>query len=112
MPTAATSPRAASRSNRAPSNGGDAQRALDGNTDPDYNRGGQTHTSEGEDNPWWEVDLKSDQAVSEIAVWNRAGFEERLEGFTLTVLDGGRNELFKKAGIPAPEADVQDPRPA
>jgi azurin len=84
------------------SNDGVAQRALDGNTNSDFNGGGQTHSAEGEANPWWEVDLKSDQAVSEIAVWNRAGFEERLEGFTLTVLDAGRNELFKKAGIPAP----------
>ena len=84
------------------SNGGEAGRALDGNTDPAFERGGQTHGSEGEDKPWWEVDLKSDHAVSEIAVWNRAGFEERLEGFTLTVLDAGRNVLFTKAGIPAP----------
>jgi azurin/glucose/arabinose dehydrogenase len=82
--------------------GGEAKRGIDGNTNPDYDAGGQTHTQEGEQNPWWELDLQSDRAVSEIAVWNRAGFEDRLEGFTLTVLDAGRNELFKKSGIPAP----------
>ena len=93
------------------SNDGVAQRALDGNTNSDFNGGGQTHSAEGEANPWWEVDLKSDQAVSEIAVWNRAGFEDRLEGFTLTVLDAGRNELFKKAGIPAPRPTTKIPVP-
>jgi azurin/glucose/arabinose dehydrogenase len=81
---------------------GVAQRALDGNSHSDYGSGTQTHTEEGEPQPWWEVDLKSDQHVSEIVVWNRAGYEERLEGFTLTVMDAGRRELFKKAGIPAP----------
>jgi azurin/glucose/arabinose dehydrogenase len=84
------------------SHDGAAQRALDGNTNADYNSGTQTHTDEGERQPWWEVDLKSDQAVSEIVVWNRAGLGERLDGFTLTVMDAERREVFKKAGIPAP----------
>jgi azurin len=48
------------------------------------------------------VDLKSGQPVSEVAVWNRQGYEDRLDGFTLTVLDADRQELFKKTGIPAP----------
>ncbi|MCW1926085.1 plastocyanin/azurin family copper-binding protein [Luteolibacter arcticus] len=84
------------------SNDGEAKRAIDGRTDAGYESGTQTHTEEGEDRPWWEVDLKSGQPVSEIAVWNRQGFEDRLNGFTLTVLDGNRQELFKKTGIPAP----------
>lgn len=81
---------------------GEARRAIDGNTNADYGANGQTHTAEGESNPWWELDLGGEQAVSEIVVWNRSGYEERLEGFTLTVFDGSRNELFKKTGIPAP----------
>jgi azurin/glucose/arabinose dehydrogenase len=81
---------------------GSASRAIDGNTNPEYAANGQTHTNEGEDRPWWELDLGSGQGVSEIVVWNRSGYEERLEGFTLTVLDAQRRELFKKEGIPAP----------
>jgi azurin/glucose/arabinose dehydrogenase len=81
---------------------GDAKRAIDGKTNASYESGTQTHTEEGEDHPWWELDLKSGQPVSEVAVWNRQGYEDRLNGFTLTVLDGDRHELFKKAGIPAP----------
>jgi len=81
---------------------GDAKRAIDGKTNARYESGTQTHTEEGEDNPWWELDLKSDQPVSEIAVWNRQGYEDRLDGFTLTVLDESRHELFRKTGIAAP----------
>ncbi|QJE96421.1 DUF7133 domain-containing protein [Luteolibacter luteus] len=82
---------------------GRAQNAIDGGTDPEYNSGTQTHSEEGEDHPWWEVDLKSGQAVSSVSVFNRAGYEERLDGFTLTVLDSERKELFTKAGNPAPK---------
>ncbi|WP_367870920.1 plastocyanin/azurin family copper-binding protein [Luteolibacter sp. Populi] len=85
------------------SNNGDAQRAVDGKTDPTYDSGTQTHTAENENNPWWELDLKSDQPVSAVAVWNRAGFEDRLDRFTVTVLDAQRREIFKKAGNPAPK---------
>jgi azurin/glucose/arabinose dehydrogenase len=84
------------------SNGGDAQRALDGNTNSDFNSGTQTHTNEDEKNPWWEADLKTDLPLSAIAIWNRAGFEGRLDKFTLTVLDSERHEIFKQTNIPAP----------
>lgn len=83
-------------------NGGEAQRALDGDTNSDFNSNTQTHTNEGENQPWWEADLGADQAVSEIVVWNRAGFEDRLEGFSLIVMDAQRREIFRKEGIPAP----------
>ena len=83
-------------------NGARASRAIDGRTDPDFESGTQTHSEEGERNPWWELDLKSDQPVSAVTVWNRAGFESRLDGFTLTVLDANRKELFKRTGNPAP----------
>ncbi|MDB6077501.1 MAG: hypothetical protein JWO82_1248 [Akkermansiaceae bacterium] len=84
------------------SNGGDASRAIDGKTDPTFESGTQTHSAEGEDHPWWEVDLKKDQPVSAVAVWNRAGYEDRLKGFTLTVLDADRKEIFKQGDNPAP----------
>ena len=83
--------------------GGEAKRALDGNTNAEFQSGTQTHTREGENNPWWEADLQGDVPLSAIVIWNRAGFVERLEGFTLTVLDGERREIFKKTGIPAPQ---------
>ena len=93
------------------SNGGEAQRAVDGNTDGSYASGTETHTNENEDHPWWELDLKTPQPISAIAVWNRSenngGYVSRLEGFDLTVLDADRHELFKKAGNPAPKESVR-----
>ena len=84
------------------SHSGVAQRAIDGKTDSDFNSGTQTHSEEGENNPWWELDLKTDQPVAAVSVWNRAGFEDRLDRFTLTVLDSQRREIFKKQANPAP----------
>jgi azurin len=93
------------------SNGGDAQRAVDGNTDGSYSSGTETHTNENEDHPWWELDLKTAQPISAIAIWNRTenngGYVSRLEGFTLTVLDTDRREVFKKAGNPAPKESAR-----
>ncbi len=89
------------------SNDGVASRAIDGRTDGSYGSGTQTHTNEGENNPWWEVDLGKDRLVEAVTLWNRSEqggqFASRLEGFDLIVLDSNRQETFKKSGNPAPE---------
>jgi glucose/arabinose dehydrogenase/azurin len=86
------------------SNGGDASKAIDGRTDGSFGSGTQTHTVENEENPWWEVDLGTEQAIDAVAVWNRTegGLGQRLDGFTLLVLDKDRREVFRKAGNAAP----------
>ncbi len=93
------------------SNDGEAKRAIDGNTDGSYGSGSQTHTQENEKQPWWEVDLGRNVPVEAIAIWNRSegdgAYVDRLEGFTLTVLDSNRREIFKKAGNPAPKESVR-----
>ncbi len=85
---------------------GAASRAIDGNTSGTYGARGQTHTEEGEKNPWWEVDLNQAYPIEAITVYNRSEangeFVKRLNGFTLTVLDGDHREIFKKTDIPAP----------
>ena len=91
------------------SNNGVAARAIDGRTEGAYSdTGTQTHTNENERNPWWEVDLGADYAIDAITVWNRREGElgKRLEGFTLAVLDGNRGEVYRKAGVPAPDVNV------
>ncbi len=83
---------------------GVASRAVDGNKHPDWSKGGQTHTSDdGEQQPWWELDLGKPANIEKIAVWNRTGFENRLSGFSLILLDADRKELFRKADIAAPQ---------
>ena len=91
--------------------GGGAARAIDGRTDGDYASGTQTHTQENETNPWWEVDLGANRAIDSVVVWNRSeqngAYVKRLDGFTLTLLDGSRRQVFQQTGIPAPTEQVR-----
>lgn len=86
--------------------GGEPSRAIDGRTDGDYASGTETHTQENERRPWWEVDLRSQQPIDSIVIWNRSEnngeYARRLEGFTLSVLDSNRRTVFQKTRNPAP----------
>ncbi|MCL4205712.1 MAG: c-type cytochrome [Pirellulaceae bacterium] len=97
----------ASQKNTA--HGGDAARGIDGNTHESYGSGGQTHTEENTSDPWWEVDLGEEFPVDSIVVYNRieGSLGDRLDGFTLRVLDAGRNEVFRQEGIPAPKPKAE-----
>jgi putative heme-binding domain-containing protein len=90
------------------SNGGVASRAIDGNKSGVFGAGGQTHTEEQTKNPWWEVDLGAEYPVDSIVIWNRTEgvLGKRLEGFTLRVLDSGRNVVFERTKQPAPAEKV------
>ena len=81
-----------------------AARAIDGRTDGDYDKKSVSHTN-GEDNPWWEVDLGSEQSIERIVVWNRTdgGTSIRLERFSILALDEKRNPVWKEQAIPAPK---------
>ncbi len=85
-------------------NGGDAAKAIDGNTSGTYSAGGQTHSSENTDSPWWEVDLGAELPVDYVLVYNRTdeALGKRLQGFNVKALDNGRNVVFEKARIAAP----------
>lgn len=92
--------------------GGVAERAIDGNKDPDFKSRGQTHTQDGGTaNPWWELDLGNAAQIEQVVVFNRRGYEERLADFTLVLLDAQRKEVFRIDAVPAPgvvEIDVKD----
>jgi glucose/arabinose dehydrogenase/azurin/lysophospholipase L1-like esterase len=83
--------------------GGDAQRAVDGNTAGDFGAGSCTHTNEGEPNPWWEVDLGKELPIDSVVLWNRtdADYYHRLEGATVVLLDASHHELSRSAPYPA-----------
>ena len=91
------------------SNGGEASRAIDGNTSGAYGAGGQTHTEEQTDAPWWEVDLGAEHPIEAIVVHNRTEGElgRRLRGYELSVLDASRQVVDRKADNPAPEASAR-----
>jgi putative membrane-bound dehydrogenase-like protein len=81
-----------------------ASRAIDGNKDSDYGKKGQTHTSNaGTTRPWWELDLGQTVSVEKVGIWNRKGFEGRLDGFTLTLLDADRKAVSHTTGVAAGE---------
>ena len=95
-------------SQHSTSHGGEASRAIDGNKDGSYNAAGQTHTREGVNNPWWEVDLGKNTPIQSIVVYNRTdgNLGNRLEGFTLKILDSSRQVVYQKRDNPAPEVKV------
>jgi putative heme-binding domain-containing protein len=87
------------------SNGGSADRAIDGNKSPSFGDGGQTHTREGTKDPWWEIDLGREVTIDSIAIYNRVdgNLGTRLKGYTLKVLDGDRRIAFERVNNPTPE---------
>ncbi len=89
-------------------NGGVPERAFDGNKDPEWGKGGQTHTKENQPNPWWEVDLGSSHAIDTIGLWSRRGFSDRLGGFTLQLLDEARKPVFEIKNVAGPDSMTID----
>jgi putative heme-binding domain-containing protein len=85
--------------------GGAAARGIDGNTSGAWADGGQTHTQEGTEDPWWEVDLGREVPVERIVVWNRTdgNLANRLNNFTLRVLDADKRTVFQKVKNPTPK---------
>ncbi|RED94649.1 carbohydrate-binding protein [Marinoscillum furvescens] len=69
--------------------GGDAARAIDGNTNGAWSGNSVTHTNN-EANPWWEVTLTDTYTIDDINIFNRTDncCKARLSNFTVSVLDG------------------------
>lgn len=91
------------------SNGGDASRAIDGNANGSFGAGGQTHTAENTVDPWWEVDLGEIVPIETVRIFNRTEGDlgNRLDKFSLIVLDGARAELFRQDNLPAPNPSAE-----
>jgi hypothetical protein len=79
-----------------------AQRAIDGNTAGEWEKGSVAHTDEGSDR-FWEVDLKQEYPLERIEVWNRAELGERMQGFRIAALDAKRQPVWEQAGNDAPK---------
>ncbi len=75
---------------------GPAARAIDGNTDGQYQKNSTTHTAQS-DNPWWEVDLKKNVLIDKIVVHNRTdnGVSDRLSGAVVQIVDEQRQPIWK-----------------
>lgn len=67
--------------------GGDARRAVDGNTNGDYGANSVSHTNN-QPQEWWEVDLGAAYNIASIKIWNRTDCcAERLSNFYVMVSD-------------------------
>jgi RHS repeat-associated protein len=95
---------------------GDASHAVDGNTDGNYMVGSVTHTN-GESQPWWQVDLGSVRAVERVGVWNRTDCcAERLTDFYVFVSDApfastNLQATLNQAGVSSYHTTGQGGRP-
>ncbi len=92
--------------------GGQAKRAIDGNTDGEYHRGKSvTHTQRGGES-WWELDLGSEQEISAIVIWNRTDpeYQDRLKNYDLILLDDQHNPLWvTNPKTPSPSIKIKVP---
>lgn len=88
---------------------GEANRAIDGNTNGKYSGGSVTHT-ENEENAYWQVTLDSEYSIGDINVYGRtdACCLERLSNFTVLVIDENLNRTFFEVvdGYPNPSVTV------
>ena len=75
---------------------GPAKLAIDGNTDGRYQEARSTTHTETSADPWWEVDLRSEQPIDRIVLWNRTdnGLHTRLGGVRIVVLDEKRQPVW------------------
>ncbi|MBM3845598.1 MAG: hypothetical protein FJ405_04845, partial [Verrucomicrobia bacterium] len=87
--------------------GGDAEHAIDGNTDGFFANGSVTLNGSAEDPGWWEVDLGTARPIGRLKVWFRtltAGECQALfnscavrnDDFTLSILDANRNAVWTR----------------
>ena len=84
------------------SNGGEAKRAIDGNTSGAWSSGTITHSVEGTAFPAWELDLGKNVPVEKIVIWNREdGLGGRLNGVRVALLDGERKIMWEDSRVEA-----------
>src|SRR5262249_16782256 len=62
-------------------------------------------------NPWWEVDLGSEQKIDRMVVWNRVSENcgPRMSHFRIRVLDASRNVVFEQFFVkpPRPSQEIR-----
>ncbi|MCA9084638.1 MAG: DUF1553 domain-containing protein, partial [Planctomycetaceae bacterium] len=86
---------------------GPPERAIDGNSDGDYQKNSVTHT-ETVDDPWWELDLGRDIGIEQLVIWNRTdnGLHSRLDGLQVQLLASDRSEVKNYSSSQPPNPSV------
>jgi hypothetical protein len=88
--------------------GGEAQRAIDGKTDGDFYKGQSVSHTDGQKDPWWEVDLGKLVDIDRIAIWNRtdSNVGVRLADFQVSILDEAHQPVWEQKVVPSPNPSV------
>lgn len=89
-------------------NGGDASRAIDGDTNGAWSGGSVTHTSGDEANPYWELFLAEEVTMDRIVIHNRTDSccSERLSSFIVFVWDESGTRTLRRVISAAPDSSV------
>ncbi len=74
--------------------GGEAQRAIDGNTSGRWEHLSVTHTPEDGMMPMWEVDLGKTYPVDKVVLWNRDSYRDRIKDVRVLLLDANRHVMW------------------
>jgi hypothetical protein len=89
---------------------GPAKLAIDGVTDGHYFNARSTTHTQIESDPWWELDLQSEQAVARVVIWNRTdgNLQQRLSAARLLLLDGQRKPVLQTVltEVPNPSREI------
>ena len=87
--------------------GGVPERGIDGNTNGNYFESNSVfHTGEGDESPWWEVDLLATTPVDKVVIWNRTdGVGERFNNSKIVLLDENRKSIWEQTVAEAPKAN-------
>jgi putative heme-binding domain-containing protein len=90
--------------------GGTADKAIDGNKSGTYADGGQTHSAESTDEPWWELDLGREMPLEKIVIFNRTdgALGTRLSNYSIKILDTNRRVAFESLKNPTPAKGVAE----
>ncbi|ALJ04719.1 hypothetical protein APS56_06055 [Pseudalgibacter alginicilyticus] len=85
-----------------------AERAIDGNSDGDFNNGSVSHTAPMDDDKWWQVDLGEDKKIEDITIYNRtqSTYSERLNNFTVSIIDSENNTVFSQFFVDYPDPSI------
>jgi len=89
--------------------GGLAKLAIDGNTNGDYQKAkSTTHTAVSKD-PWWELDLKTSQAIDRIQLWNRTdnNLQSRLSNFLVQIFDDKHEVVWEQKVVEPPNPSAE-----
>ena len=73
--------------------GGEANRAVDGNTNGIFNNSSVTHTKY-ENKPWWKIDLEGNYEIDNVKLFNRTDCcTDRLKNFSVYVYDVNNKQV-------------------